>query len=296
MELNVTPAAVGQLVRSLESWLGAPLFHRQHSGHARLVPTEPAEQVLPNIRAGFAQLDAGMSQLSQLRETPRLNMLTVTASPAFAAKWLLPRIENFRVRHPDTDIRLDTGLKLMDFATQGIDIGVRYGRGNWPGLVAEKFMDEEIYPVCSPDWLARNGPLASPADLSGKALIHDLSVDTQIGFASWKAWLEHAGAAPMPSQRGLRMNNSATVLQAAIDGHGVALARSVMAHDDITAGRLVPLFTDAKQLSELAYYIVYRPACAALPRLQAFRQWLIEEARRFPGLAPVPPSAEPANS
>ncbi|TKC92225.1 transcriptional regulator GcvA [Trinickia terrae] len=274
-ELNVTPAAVGQLVRSLEEWLDTPLFHRGASGRARLIPTETAERALPDIRAGFDRLFLG---LSRLREASRGGVLTVAASPAFAAKWLLPRIEKFHALCPETDVRLDTNLKLVDFAAQGIDVGVRYGRGSWVGLVAEKLMDEQIYPVCSPAWLARTGGLTTPHDLAGKALIHDLSVDTHLGFASWGDWLLRAGAPEVDTSRGMQVNNSAAVLQAAIDGHGVALARSVMACDDVAAGRLVPLFPEVKLAAELAYYVVYRAECASQPKLVAFREWLMQEA------------------
>ncbi len=277
-ELNVTPAAVGQLVRSLEDWLGTPLFYRAVGGRNRLTPTEAAERALPDIRAGFDRLSIG---LSRLREGSRSSVLTVTMSPAFAAKWLLPRIENFHVYCPDVDLRVDTSLKLQDFVAQGIDVGVRYGRGAWPGLVCEKLMDEQIYPVCSPQWLAGNGPLATPRDLAGKTLIHDLSVDTRIGFASWNNWLLRAGATAVDTARGMQVNNSAAVLQAAIDGHGVALARSVMARDDIAAGRLVRLFPALTVASELGYYIVYRAGCASIPKVQAFREWLTQEASRF---------------
>jgi len=111
-ELNVTPAAVGQLVRSLEEWLGAPLFHRSPSGRARLVMTETAQRALPDIRAGFERLSLG---LERLKDASANGVLTVTVSPAFAAKWLLPRIDRFQTAWPDTDVRLDTSLKLMDF-------------------------------------------------------------------------------------------------------------------------------------------------------------------------------------
>jgi LysR family transcriptional regulator, glycine cleavage system transcriptional activator len=274
-ELNVTPAAVGQLVRSLEEWLNTPLFHRGSGGRARLIPTETAERALPDIRAGFDKLSQG---LSLLRAGTKSGPLTVTVSPAFAAKWLLPRIENFHARCPETDVRLDTNLRLADFATQGIDIGVRYGRGSWPGLIAEKLLDEEIFPVCSAEWLNRHGALKTPADLMGKALIHDLSVDTHVGFVSWSDWLSRVGASHVDTHRGLQINNSAAVLQAAIDGQGVALARSVMAKDDLAAGRLIALFPHEKLVSELAYYIVYRAECATSPKLQAFSDWLLEEA------------------
>lgn len=273
-ELNVTPAAVGQLVRTLEDWLGSPLFVRSTSGRARLVTTEVAEQALPDIRAGLERLAVG---LERLRSGSAGGVLTVTVSPAFAAKWLLPRIERFQAAWPETDLRLDTNLKPVDFVAQRIDVGVRYGRGQWPGLAAEKLMDEEVYPVCAPALLA-TATLQAPGDLRGQVLIHDQSVDTSTGFASWQAWLRHAGVQGVPTDRGLRINNSAAVLQAAIDGQGVALARSVMAHDDLAAGRLVRLFPQVRLESALAYYVVYRPECIAQPKVAAFRDWLLREA------------------
>lgn len=273
-ELNVTPAAVGQLVRTLEDWLGSPLFVRSTSGRARLVTTEVAEQALPDIRAGLERLAVG---LERLRSGSAGGVLTVAVSPAFAAKWLLPRIERFQAAWPETDLRLDTSLKPVDFVAQRIDVGVRYGRGLWPGLAAEKLMDEEVYPVCAPALLA-TATLQAPGDLRGQVLIHDQSVDTSTGFASWQAWLRHAGVQGVPTDRGLRINNSAAVLQAAIDGQGVALARSVMAHDDLAAGRLVRLFPQVRLESTLAYYVVYRPECIAQPKVAAFRDWLLREA------------------
>ncbi|WP_333983569.1 transcriptional regulator GcvA [Ectopseudomonas khazarica] len=274
-ELNVTPAAVGQLVRTLEEWLGTPLFHRASSGKVRLIATETAERALPDIRAGFDRLTLG---LERLREGSTSGVLTVTVSPAFAGKWLLPRIESFYAAWPDMDVRLDTNLKPVDFAAQRVDIGVRYGPGNWPGLMAEKLMDEEVYPVCSPSLLVEGQCLQVPSDLARETLIHDLSMDSHTGFPTWDAWLERAGAIDVATMRGMKINNSAAVLQAAIDGHGVALARSVMARDDLTAGRLVRLFPQIGFASPLAYYVVYRPECASLPRLQAFRDWLLEMA------------------
>ena len=274
-ELNVTPAAVGQLVRTLEEWLGAPLFHRNNGGRVRLIATDAAQRALPDIRAGFDQLSAGLEKLA---ERTQERSLTVATSPAFAAKWLLPRIDRFQAICPDTDVLLDTNLKLVDFAAQRIDIGVRYGTGNWPDLVVEKMMDEEIYPVCSPELLRARRGLRQPADLQSETLLHDLSVDHHIGFPSWDAWLHKAGISGVETGRGLKINNSAAVLQAAIEGHGIALARSVMARDDLAAGRLIRLFPDIQFVSALAYYVVYRAECATSPKLLAFRNWLFKEA------------------
>jgi LysR family glycine cleavage system transcriptional activator len=271
-ELNVSAAAVGQLVRTLEEWLGAPLFHRAVTGRSRLAPTETAQRALPHIRAGLERLSLGLESLKEggIRAT-----LTVTVSPAFAAKWLLPRIHRFHTMIPDMDVRLETSLELSDFAAQGIDVGVRYGAGHWPGLMVERLMDEEVYPVGSPGLADR---FLEPADLLGETLIHDLSVDPYAGFITWEQWLARAGAgAVISSGRGLHINSSAAVLQAAIEGQGIALARSVMAHDDLASGRLVRLFPKFALASTLAYYVVYRPECAELPKLLSFKEWLFDE-------------------
>ncbi|KVK88950.1 LysR family transcriptional regulator [Burkholderia cepacia] len=274
-ELHVTPAAVGQLVRTLEEWLGVAVFHRTTSGRIRLIPTDAAERALPDIRAGFDRLAIG---LERLKEGSASGMLTVAVSPAFAAKWLLPRIERFQAAWPDTDVRLDTNLKPVDFVTQHIDIGVRYGTGSWPGLTALKLMDEEVYPVCSPKLLDKQGQLQKPNGLARETLIHDLSMDSHTEFPTWDMWLQKAKVTGVATKRGMKINNSAAVLQAAIEGHGIALARSVMASDDLTTGRLVRLFPEITFASPLAYYVIYRADCAGLPKLVAFRDWLLEEA------------------
>lgn len=125
----------------------------------------------------------------------------------------------------------------------------------------------------------RSGRLRHPQDLGRETLIHDLSMDSHTGFPTWDTWLRHAGVAGLSRPRGMKINNSAAVLQAAIEGHGIALARSVMAHDDVASGRLVRLFPEITFVSPLSYYIVYRPDCAGLPRLTAFREWLLRQAK-----------------
>lgn len=274
-ELNVTPAAVGQLVRTLEDWLGTSLFVRGASGRARLVATDAALRALPDIRAGFDRLTLG---LERLKEGAVGGVLTVTVSPAFAAKWLLPRFERFQAICPETDVRLETSLKPVDFVAQRVDIGVRYGTGVWPGLAAEKLMGEEIFPVCSPALLRQSRGLHKPGGLVQVTLIHDLSMDGHAGFPTWEKWLDKAKVTGVATSRGMKINNSAAVLQATIEGRGVALARSVMARDDLSAGRLVRLFPQIEFESELAYHIVYRHECASLPKLVVFRDWLMAEA------------------
>lgn len=276
-ELHVTSAAVGQQVRTLEAWLGITLFNRSYSGTARLVPTDVAREALPDIREGFDRLRMG---LARLKEGSLSTGLTVTVSPAFAAKWLLPRIERFQLAHPQIDVLLDTNLRPVDFIAEGMDIGVRYGVGHWPGLTAIKMMDEEMYPVCAPTY-----PLLKAGRLSGNklpqaTLIHDLSMAGDPAYPTWRTWLDATGYTDVNAEHGLRINNSAAVLQATIDGHGLALGRSVMLRDDLAAGRLIRPFGDAIRLLEFAYYIVFRPEVAGLAKIQAFRDWLLEESSK----------------
>lgn len=273
-ELNVTPAAVGQLVRGLEDWLGTPLFIRKNSGPVRLIPTEVALSALPEIRQGLEKLNSGLDILKQEADS---KALSVTVSPAFAAKWLLPRYERFQLEYSDIELRLETSLTSIDFISHQIDIGVRYGKGQWPGLISEKLMDEEVYPVCSPDFYQTSG-VQSPEDLKNYPLIQDLSLDDISGFPGWEAWFKRFDVTPS-AIKGIRINNSSAVLQAAIDGRGIALARSVMAKDDIKTGRLIRLFPEYTMPSELAYYVVYREASADSDKIMAFKNWLHSEAR-----------------
>lgn len=273
-ELHVTPAAVGQMVRSLEEWLGAPLFLRSKNGRARLVTTEAAEDALPDIRAGFDRLALGLEQLKT--GSPK-RVLTVTLSPSLATKWLMPRIGRFHSAWPDIDLHLDTDPNLSDFLARRIDIGVRYGPGNWSGLVAHKLADEEVFPVCSPMFLFRRQRPKWPKDLLRETLIHDLSMEGHASFPTWTAWFQKAGVSGVATACSLRTNSAAAVVQSAIDGHGVALARSLMARDDLASGRLVRLFPDISLASPFAYFIVYLAEHASLPKLVAFRDWALSE-------------------
>lgn len=274
-ELNVTSAAVGQQVRSLESWLGIALFTRGNSGSRRLVLTDSARAALPDIREGFDRLSVG---LARLREASLSADLTVTVSPAFAGKWLLPRLERFQHEHPQIDVLLNTNLKTLDFLAERIDIGVRYGAGNWPGLSAIKLMDEDMFPVCSPTLPQLAAGKLSMDTLAHCTLIHDLSMASDSGFPTWRTWLDALGQPGVDASHGLRINNSAAVVQAAIEGQGVALGRSVMVRDDLASGRLIRPFGQLKSALALAYYVVYRPECGELAKVQAFREWLLAEA------------------
>lgn len=285
-ELNVTAAAVGQQVRSLESWLGISLFNRMGSGASRLILTDAARAALPDIQEGFTRLNIG---LARLKDVTPLAELMVTVSPAFAAKWLLPRLDRFQQANPDMNVFLNTNPRVVDFLAEHIDIGVRYGAGKWPGLTAVPLMEETLYPVCAPNYpQLQDGHLSREA-LVRSTLIHDMSL-SQVSipdFPNWRRWLDAAGYPEIKAEHGLRINNSAAVLQAAIDGQGVALGRSVMVHDDLAVGRLVRPFGEQSLSLNLGYYVVYRPECESLHKVQTFRDWVLAQV---PYSWPKPPS------
>lgn len=276
-ELFVTPAAVGQLVKSLEDALGVPLFHRQvggiKGGQARLTLTDTAKNALPDIQAGFARLEQGFTKLTPTDD----KQLTITVSPALASKWLLPRLEDFQHQYPDIDVRLHTDSRHSDFGVLGIDVGIRYGMGDWDGLIATKLMDEQIFPVCSPEF-AKRFSLSDIEHLLGATLIHDTTLDDAQGFMSWAKWFEFVGL-PIPTIfHGLKINSSSAVLQFAIDGQGVALARSVMAQQDLQSGRLIRLYPEYEYPSKLCYFVVYPKHKADKMAVISFKNWVLDMA------------------
>lgn len=277
-ELFVTPAAVGQLVRSLEDLIGYPLFQRTKNRRESLILTELAIRALPDIQAGFDSLNLGMARL---KEGVADGILNITMSPAFAAKWFLHRVEHFQNQWPDIDISLLTSLKLLNFNSQRIDIGIRYGLGDWVGLKAELLMSEDIFPVCSPEFLLKYPNINCTTGMITQTLIHDLSMDNHKDFVTWDDWLRQFNQSEITRRPGLRINNSAAVLQAAIEGQGIALARSIMVNDDLKSGRLVRICPNVSLPSPFSYYLVYRSGCEKLPKIALFREWLLSEIPKY---------------
>jgi LysR family transcriptional regulator, glycine cleavage system transcriptional activator len=273
-ELNVTPAAVGSLVRALESVVGFELFHRSQAGPARLMLTEAARTVLPELQAGFDNLTAAFERLkaSQGQIT-----ISITVPPAFADKWLLPRIERFATKHPLYDLRIDTSGRLVDFAAERMDVGIRYGGGRWPGLKSAFLSRDAFFPVCSPALLEGTHPLRGPEDLKHHILIHDRSMAFESAFPTWRTWLQAAGFPDINCERGLQINDSAAAYQAAINGSGVALGRTTLVALDLRAGRLVRPFGDAVDC-ELAYYLIHSLRTGGDPGIAEFKNWICTEA------------------
>lgn len=273
-ELHVTPAAVGQQVRALEVHLGTALFVRQNRA---LALTEAGQALLPGVSAAFDQL--GLS-LEAFYRRGRTRPLTVSVEPSFGARWLLSRLDHFRERHPGIEIRLDATARLVDFARENVDVGIRYGGGEYPGLQADRLLEERVFPVCSPRLVEGPRALREPPDLAGHTLLHsDWNPDNPT-WPDWEMWLQAAGVEDVDATAGPQFagpDGYGLMLAAAVAGQGVALASSVLAHDDLQAGRLVRPFAMSVP-QQYAYYVVYPIGTAETSRAATFRDWLLAEA------------------
>lgn len=274
-ELHVTPGAVSQQIKALEDFIGAPVFRRQKRA---LLLTDEAQASLPVLREGFDRLSEASRLLASRNDSGKL---TVSVAPSLAAKWLVPRLDGFRERHPDVDVWVSACMDIVDFAVDDVDLAIRYGPGGYAGLEVEHLMSETIVPVCSPRLMMGEHKLKKPADLIHHTLLHDGSPDKDESCPTWPMWLKAAGVAGVDAQRGPKFNQSSLVIEAAVAGKGVALAKSQLALADLEAARLVIPF-DMTTPSSFAYYIVHPASRAASPAVKAFKAWLHEEATAAP--------------
>lgn len=270
-ELFVTQAAVSHQIKALEDWLGLPLFRRQNRS---ILLTEAGLSYLPAVRDAFGLLDSATNQLIDQGSAGTLN---VSVFSSFAAAWLVPRLGRFADAYPDIDVRISANDTLVDFTQEELDVGIRYGRGDWSGLQCEMIMTEALFPVCSPSLLNGKNPLKTLDDLKTQTLLHDQMRE------DWRMWLEKVGL-KLEARRSLGFSHSNMVLQAAIDGLGVALGRSVLVADDLASGRLVKPF-DIDLEAEFAYYLVCPDSAANRPKVQAFKNWVFDEVKRDRELA-----------
>jgi LysR family glycine cleavage system transcriptional activator len=231
--------------------------------------------VLPDIKDAFDRL---AQAANHLRETRRADLLTVTLPPSFI-KWLISRIETFSMAHPEVDLRLDPVDRLVDLRRENIAVGIRYGTGRYPGLDATLLMSDEVFPVCSPS-LTGMSKLREPDDLARFQLIHDTTMESHTSFPTWTTWLKAAGARRVDARRGLRVNSPIMALQAAIDGQGVALSRSVSAADDLRERRIVRPFRFACA-TNYSYYLLCPTGLPLSEAATAFCRWLRNEAEQF---------------
>jgi LysR family glycine cleavage system transcriptional activator len=267
-ELFVTQAAVSHQIRALEEHLGAPLFRRMNRA---LILTDQGQLLLPAVREAFDRLRAGVRRVQDLCCG---GALTISTTPSFAASWLAGRLARFQALHPEIELQLSATARMVDFAREGVDCGIRYGMGDWPGLVSQRLFRTALLPVCSPTLLDGANPLRRPEDLARHTLLHALD-----GADDWRLWLRAAGVEGIDPTRGPKFDSIPLVLQAAISGAGVGIGRRQLVQAELAAGRLVAPF-DFELPDECAYYFVAPEATADQPKLAAFRSWLLAEVAR----------------
>ncbi|HEY3255774.1 MAG TPA: transcriptional regulator GcvA [Polyangiaceae bacterium] len=260
--LHLTHGAISHQIKALEEDLGVRLVERAGRG-IRL--TDEGERFASRVRAALSELAEAVREISE-RSNPR--QLRVSMVPSFAARWLLPRIGRFVAAHPDIDLDVRANPALVDFRRDDVDAAIRYGLGQWPGVIAEHLFDDIFFPVCSPRFAGGRLP-RRPVDLSRYPLMRSEG-------ELWKPWFEAAGLDwPEPS-RGPMFSDSSHMLQAAAEGQGIALARSALIGSDLINGVLVRLF-DVMLPSQMKFFLVYPPRLADSPKLASFRNWLRDE-------------------
>jgi LysR family glycine cleavage system transcriptional activator len=273
-ELFVTHGAVSHQIRALEEELGTALFQREGK---RVRLTDAGCRYAKDVRTALMAL---ADATREVREGHRARRLVVSSLSSFSARWITPRIGRFIERHPEIDLELLSTNALADFTRDDVDVGIRFGTGNYPDLHVERLLDEVGFPVCSPT-LSRAALPKTPAELAASPRL--LRSDDQM----WSVWFKAAGLTGIPEpRRGVLYQDSSNLLQAAMDGQGIALVRYSIAAHELATGRLVRLF-DIDAPSPLAYWFVCPPPLLGSARVQAFRTWLFEEVERFRA-APVP--------
>lgn len=271
--LDVTTAAISSHIKALEEFLETPLFVR-HSRSVRLTPQ--GARLLPGIQRGMSELTRAVDQLRQDRSSGLLN---ISLLGSFLQKWLLPRLGDFYQKHPEVDLRFNASRELVNFMQTDFHAAVRYGNGEWTQLRAEKMLDDWVFPVASPALLAQLGPVNTLGDLNKYPLLHSAS-------EPWKDWLRRVGGDTTRAERGPVLDDSASILTAAEQGHGLALARWSLVAGDLASGRLVrPSSQSVRQLQ--SYYFVAPAHHFELPKVIRFRNWLQEVCSQFP-----PPEGE----
>lgn len=263
-ELFVTQAAISHQVKGLEDYLGHSLFIRLPRN---LMLTSQGEALMPVLADAFDDMANAIVSLKQEKVGALLN---VRLASSFAAKWLSPRLEEFRGLHPEIDLCLFHAHKPVDFEREDIDLAVTYGLGDWKGLESTVLITLDFFPVASPSWLANNAPLVLPDQLLNVTLLHDASA------YAWNEWLRQAGVKGINHKRGTTIDDTNVLIQAAIDGQGVALGSTPFVEDHLASGRLVRLF-DQVLITDYAYYVVCPKANLQRAEVRAFKDWLLAQ-------------------
>jgi len=268
-ELNVSQAAVSKQIQNLERHLGLLLFNREHRG---LKLTNEGRRFHESVTMGLSHIANKAKELSMGSKTADI---TISCSVTFASFWLLARIADYRKEYPETDIKLLATAKMRDFGTKGIDFAVRYGKGNWDNVEADQLFENQVFPVCSPAYFIKNGPIENIKELAQSTLLHLTQYDRN--WVSWEAWFSFFSKRPPNFSHDLQFDSYTVLINAALRGDGLALCSSILAEDFLARGELLrPL--PAKLPSEYSFYLL-RPAEYVLgASAKKFHSWLLRKA------------------
>ncbi|SAL13251.1 LysR family transcriptional regulator [Caballeronia peredens] len=268
-ELNVTPGAVSHGIGALEDMLGVELFVREPRG---LSLSAAGEQYLPYIAEAFSLIAIGTQTLPDRRKR---RSIAITCAPTLAARWLVPRLADFRARWPHIDVSIDTSRRQAGFPVDGFDFGLRLSRGPVDGAAWQRLFGERLVPLCSPAYLASITSSGAAPDLTRATLIH---VDT--ATQDWQAWMDGAGIDGLDLHGGLRFDTVQLAFEAAAAGLGVVIGRRPLVDRELAAGVLVEACATSVE-TQTAYWLCEAPQASARADLVAFKNWLVAQAAEF---------------
>jgi LysR family glycine cleavage system transcriptional activator len=261
-ELNVTQAAISHQIKVIEEFLDVSLFVRYPR---RLALSDQGKALLPDVTEAFDRISQAIGSISQEQHS---NLISVRLAPSFAAKWLSPRLKYFWLQFPEIDLCLYHTHGAVDFERGEIDIAVTYGKGDWPGVVADKLLGLDFFPVCSPAFLRNDKPLTELDNLRYYSLLHDAN------YECWRDWIELAGVQGIDSDKGTIIDDTNVLIQAAIDGQGIALGSTTFVEDHLESGKLIKPF-DINLVNDFCYYVVCPESHLKNPAVRAFKEWLL---------------------
>ncbi len=265
--LGVTTSAASMQIQSLEEYLRVALFRR---GGRQVVLTTEGAQLLPKVRQGLGELERA---LDGARAERGAGPLRITTLSSFLSQWIMPRLPEFSRLHPRVDLQIDTSPEVIDFVRSGVHAGLRFGEGGWPQLSIDKLFDEWLIPVCKPALLKKLGPVNDAKDLERYRLMHSTS-------EPWSAWLFEKGETARWPACGIAFDDSLAIIRATEAGQGLALARWSLVASEVERGTLALASSRALRFAR-SFYFVTPPALLRLDKVDAFRTWVLDEARKF---------------
>ena len=277
-ELHVTPAAISHQIKALETDLGVKLFRRLNRS---LQLTEAGQACLPGLRSAFETM---ASAVGRVRDKEDWNILTISAPPAFGARWLVPRIVDFRTANPQIQVRIDPAIRSMDPVRDSVDVAIEFSQGHYSGRSvqrpAQRLFGQDVFPVCSPELLDGKNPLTTPDDLRGHTLIHfDAPMDDP-GWPNWETWLRANNVDRLDPNKGPHFTSPNFTTQALLAGHGVALMAELVVENELATGTLVKPF-DISYPGDLSYWALATSVDSEDDPVTLFWNWLTREASRY---------------